>query len=292
MSTKTTFKRIALVAVASMGLGLLSTVPAKATIQSLDVVVSNGTATVPNATNGAYYDSSTGATVSVTGLLDDATDSMTISYFVKSQPGATVNSGHLRLIETATSTSAVIESATADNTSATANTTTAIAYNRTVGMIQILDSVSADNKASGTGTAAALRMALLNANTNTATGYATWKFRIDLDSNTSINTGNYVYTVVVKAFNAATNTANSGGGVPVQTITKDVTVVASNATALAPFSQKLKVCVSFFSGHAQPGQSNPVGWLILSREIEPFLNVSCRFRLRATLSNAPQPPAG
>jgi hypothetical protein len=68
--------------------------------------------------------------------------------------------------------------------------------------------------------------------------------------------------------------------------------VASKATAFAPFSQKLKACASFFSGHAQPGQSKPVGWLILRSVMAPFLKTSCRFKFRATLNSAPQPPAG
>ena len=38
--------------------------------------------------------------------------------------------------------------------------------------------------------------------------------------------------------------------------------VASQATALAPFSQNSKDDVCFGSGQAQPGQSNPAGWFM------------------------------
>jgi hypothetical protein len=44
MSTKTTFKRIALVAVAALGFGVLSTVPSSATVAGATVTVTNGAA--------------------------------------------------------------------------------------------------------------------------------------------------------------------------------------------------------------------------------------------------------
>jgi len=44
MSTKTTFKRIALVAVAALGLGVLSVAPSSAAVSNLSVTVTNGTA--------------------------------------------------------------------------------------------------------------------------------------------------------------------------------------------------------------------------------------------------------
>ena len=44
MSTKTNFKRIALVAVAALGLGVLSSVPSNAAVSGLTVTVTNGSA--------------------------------------------------------------------------------------------------------------------------------------------------------------------------------------------------------------------------------------------------------
>jgi len=41
--------------------------------------------------------------------------------------------------------------------------------------------------------------------------------------------------------------------------------VASQVTALTPFSQNSKDEVCFGSGQAQPGQSNPCGWFMLRR---------------------------
>ena len=54
MSTKTNFKRIALVAVAALGLGVLSSVPAKADVTTLLATATNGTASI-----GANNDSRT-----------------------------------------------------------------------------------------------------------------------------------------------------------------------------------------------------------------------------------------
>ena len=55
MSTKTTFKRIALVAVAALGLGVLSVAPSSAVVSSLTVTVADGTATLTKAEIGRAH---------------------------------------------------------------------------------------------------------------------------------------------------------------------------------------------------------------------------------------------
>jgi hypothetical protein len=83
MSTKTNFKRIALVAVAALGLGVLSSVPSQATGESWAVAGSAGTATT------ALSDSTTAGTFTVSFLQRAAEDSVTIvSIKTKSDPGA------------------------------------------------------------------------------------------------------------------------------------------------------------------------------------------------------------
>jgi hypothetical protein len=73
MSTKTTFKRIALVAVAAMGFGVLSVVPSQAAVSGLEVTATNGTATLANS------DSRTAASINVKFLaLAGAADSVTV----------------------------------------------------------------------------------------------------------------------------------------------------------------------------------------------------------------------
>jgi len=74
MSTKTTFKRIALVAVAALGFGVLSVVPSQADVSGLKVTATNGTASVLNS------DSSTAATLNFEWLaLAGKEDSITVS---------------------------------------------------------------------------------------------------------------------------------------------------------------------------------------------------------------------
>ena len=81
MSTKTNFKRIALVAVAALGLGVLSSAPSQASITGvLAVTVTNGTATT------ALADSTTAGSVKVRWLATGATDSVVIGTSLNSQP--------------------------------------------------------------------------------------------------------------------------------------------------------------------------------------------------------------
>jgi hypothetical protein len=72
MSTKTNFKRIALVAITALGLGVLSSVPAKA-VGDLSVTVVNGSFTTGQA------DSRTAATISIAATIEDTRDTITIS---------------------------------------------------------------------------------------------------------------------------------------------------------------------------------------------------------------------
>ena len=72
MSTKTNFKRIALVAVAALGLGVLSSVPAKA-VGNLAVTVTNGTFVA------GLADSTNAATIAITATLEDTKDTITVS---------------------------------------------------------------------------------------------------------------------------------------------------------------------------------------------------------------------
>jgi len=104
MSTKTNFKRIALVAVASLGLGVLSSVPAKATILSAVTLTS-----VDGIATKAQSDSVTsGASVSV-DFLANATDSVVLSAVISSMPsGAATPALQLAFGDTAGSTSAVV----------------------------------------------------------------------------------------------------------------------------------------------------------------------------------------
>ena len=68
--------------------------------------------------------------------------------------------------------------------------------------------------------------------------------------------------------------------------------VASQATALAPFSQNSKDEVCFGSGQAQPGQSKPSGWFMRSSVALPLIGMPCSVSAWPVACSAPQPPAG
>jgi len=103
MSTTTNFKRIALVAVASLGLGVLSSVPAQATINADSVTLSATTAA--QTTAETYTATSAIATVSFFGAVQDSM-SITAELISTTAVGNT-SLPALRLIETS---SAVIDS--------------------------------------------------------------------------------------------------------------------------------------------------------------------------------------
>jgi len=121
MSTKTTFKRIALVAVASLGFGVLSVVPSQAEVSGLLVTPTNGT----GAMVGTKSDSTTAATLNVQFLAlntsGNAADSVTVQIVEASAlpTGAAITD--LRLFFTESTTSVTTTPPTVDtNTSLTA----------------------------------------------------------------------------------------------------------------------------------------------------------------------------
>ena len=131
MSTTTNFKRIALVAVAALGMGLLSSAPSQAAFQGvagsqLTISVANGTGSL----EGAASDSTTAGTVTVTGLALANGDSYTIKAVKKSWPALTTASATPDLYftwkDTATSTSAVNLTGITGSDTSTARTTGAL----------------------------------------------------------------------------------------------------------------------------------------------------------------------
>ena len=128
MSTTTNFKRIALVAVAALGMGVLSSVPSQAAFSGtagskLTVTVTNGTGSL----EGSASDSTTAGTVTVSGLAFAATDSYSITSVKKSWPAATTAAAtpvlNFQFIDSATSTGRVIGSTTTAAGTAMSTTT-------------------------------------------------------------------------------------------------------------------------------------------------------------------------
>ena len=101
MSTTTNFKRIALVAVAALGLGVLSAVPSSAAVSGVTVTVTNGTSTLQTGTTGGKSDTSTAAVVNVTGLVGSG-DSITITAASKAVPAGASRVALIGILDTNT----------------------------------------------------------------------------------------------------------------------------------------------------------------------------------------------
>ena len=99
MSTKTTFKRVALVAVAALGLGVLATVPSQATINADTLTLSSATA----AQNTAETSTATSAVATVS-FLGSALDSLSVTSSLVSGPAGNTALPRLQLIETSSAT--------------------------------------------------------------------------------------------------------------------------------------------------------------------------------------------
>jgi len=231
MSTKTTFKRIALVAVAALGLGVLSVAPSSAVVSALTVnVLASGTSS--NSDGGFISDSTTAATFSVTGLVE-ASDSVTITFVAKSAPSGAVAVPRMYFYETTTPTSGSTRVDTSTVVSFVNNADSAT-VNTARSAVPV---TSADSTYMGItgGSSTPFRMIYGAVGGSgvygvTATGYAGAKFGIQLDSATARAAGTYTYTVLVKTYEAGNST------VPVQTKSQDVSIVvaatASSATTV------------------------------------------------------------
>jgi hypothetical protein len=103
MSTKTTFKRIALVAVAALGLGVLSVAPSSAAVINLTVTAVDGTATT------AVSDSTTAGTLAIKYTTESTADTVTVTSYVSAAPTAAALAAAPKVsflyLDTATSTS-------------------------------------------------------------------------------------------------------------------------------------------------------------------------------------------
>jgi hypothetical protein len=201
MSTKTTFKRIALAVVAVMGLGVLAAGPSSAAVSSLTVTSTAGTATT------VASDSSTAAVLAISYVQSEAQDSVVVSSFVASKPtAAPADSSTGQLVrqvlqDTATSTKVVDVDALNES-----GTLAAVAFG---GDGVVLDSAL-----------------VVTAGANV--GNVGLKVRIFLDTTTARASGTYVITSIVTPYN------NGIAGTPV-TANSSI-VVAATAGELATAS--------------------------------------------------------
>jgi len=232
MSTKTNFKRIALVAVASLGLGVLSSVPSQAawtgTVGSqITVSATNGTAGL----SGAASDSTTAGTISVNGLALLETDSMTVTVIGKSKPAlqASFPQVNLALSDTTGSTSRVIVARATSPGVSTLELTAHTAATR----------IMAPHGNLAPGTLETATLFGIAPQAGVAQSYVAAKFIAYMDSASSTRVaGTYTYTVVVTPVNIATPLA-SGTQATVEisfVVTESASVLAAASTTIVPAS--------------------------------------------------------
>jgi len=208
MSTKTNFKRIALVAVAALGLGVLSSVPSQAAVTGLTVTAVNGTAAL-----GQANDTVTAAVVSVEGLATVGTaDTITVTFVQKGALPAAATA-RMAFLDTATTTPGTntalsVTTGIASTSAATASTTT----------LAIADTITAG--ASG-----------FSIRHIGSSGYMSARFKVQLDSATASRdtAGTYNYTAIATPYVA---------GVAGTSVTKDFSItiaaLASASTVASP----------------------------------------------------------
>ena len=212
MSTTTNFKRIALVAAASLGLGILSAIPAQAAVSGVTVTVTNG-ATDLRAGSTTLVDADTGtgtgATISISALVTSATDSITVTFFNKNT-ASTQAKALLALVETTTSNLSQVSDTGGVAGAYTHNAATAVG-----------DGAGFDSDTAG---GASKTRFMLNSSSGTGNIGATFALFLDtLTATGGAGTLTYSYLVTTKTVNSST--------VQTTEYTGDVSIVVSAATA-------------------------------------------------------------
>jgi hypothetical protein len=207
MSTTTNFKRIALVAVAALGLGVLSSVPSQAAFSgAAGSQLTLSTTAAAGSLAGAASDSTTAGTLSVSGLALLGTESYTVTAVNKSKPALSTTQPRLyfQIVDSIGSTTASGAPALTSKV-----TTTGATVNGTGAYTQL----QADSATTMIATA-------------NGAGYVNIKYKFFQDSSTAGTrvAGTYVYTAVVTPF-VAEGTAQTP-----QTI--DITVVITESAAV------------------------------------------------------------
>jgi hypothetical protein len=208
MSTKTTFKRIALVAVAALGLGVLSVAPSSAAVSSLVLTATAGT---NGNTAGTVTDTTTVALVNITALTSESLDTIAVTAVRKSAPASATANAKIGLWDTGTATTTISEDGGATLLQKT-NISPRFVSNW-------------DSQTAGTGAAAELEGYSIGG----GIGYKDATFLITLDSGTAPTTGTYVYTIIAKPYKGGV--LQSGQVVADVTIT--VAATASQSTVVS-----------------------------------------------------------
>ena len=215
MSTKTTFKRIALVAVAALGLGVISVAPSSAAVSGVTVTVANGTST--NSADGFVSDSTTAATISVSALADSGTESVTVVAIAKSSAAVAATNAFMYYVDSSTSGLTLIDS----NTSTMSSTVAPAGASFARPVLSASDTTTAVVPSNG------FRLS------RTTAGYMGANFAIQLDSFSARTAGTYTWTVLVKSYKDAAGNVVTATPVDVSIV---VAAAVSASTTISPAS--------------------------------------------------------
>jgi hypothetical protein len=231
MSTKTNFKRIALVAIAALGLGVLSSVPAaQAVASNITITPTDGTATT------SLSDSTTAGTVDVKALLGVAlTDSVSVVVTLKSKPtGAATITPILLFQDTMTGSAA---SAIKDNTAGGITAATGFGSGTATTGIDSATSTSPLHIAAGADNQYNGLTGYIILDTATVTG--------STPTNIALTVGTYVVTVIATPYLSASGSRTAGTAVTadVSIVVSAVSSASNTATATYSFSKLSNISV-------------------------------------------------
>ena len=239
MSTKTTFKRIALVAVAALGLGVLSVAPSSATVSAIAVTPgANGSSTL--SATGYVSDSSTAATFTVAALADTVGDTITVGFVVKSAPAGTTATPRLYFYDTTTpSSSTLVDS----------NTALTAVWSSTTAAKTVLAAETDASTIRGLAAGSTFRIS------NSSAGYVGAKFGIQLDSASARVAGTHTYTIVVKSYSAGVTTpVTTNADVSIVIAADAATTALTGATAIDP--SKTRAWLNAGAAYSTPSDSS------------------------------------
>jgi hypothetical protein len=216
MSTKTNFKRIALVAVAALGLGLLSSAPSQAAVDQVVISgVANGTASPIKA------DSTTAATFTVTAMMNVAGDYLQVSLVPKIGTTATA---WVNLVDTKAASTYVdtnIASTGPVLGTAAKNARSLALVNNHANTRGTLDTVGVF------GGVTSGKFDVATDTTVVTNGFVSAGFRVQIESlpaSAELAAGTYSYTAIIRSFDAGTVNA-------LKTVYQDVSIVVSLSAA-------------------------------------------------------------
>ncbi len=236
----TTIKRVALVAVAALGLGVLSVAPSQAYSQSDSLTLSAATATQLTSETAT----ATSAVATLTYLADSAADSMTVTASLVSAPAGNVALPYILLSET-TSAQARL---TAGGANIALGSTTGTAANTPVFVVP-----------SGTPPVNAVAKFKVFINAPTVVGTYVVKLTPAVSGVGSLNAAAQTLTITVTQ-NAATDTVVSSATSIINagetaSATADVTVTASKSASTTVAAATIKIATSNAAGVAISSES-------------------------------------